>query len=513
MKKILPGLILLWALAVRVAYLDKSPVSVSQDEASLGYTSYSILKTGRDEYGQFLPLNFRSFGDFKPALYSYLSIPFIYLWGLNQTTVRLVSVLAGVASLAAFYKIFELFNKNYWQNVMVLGIMALAPWNWHYSRIALETNLSAAIFAWGGYCFLVKKQGPGTILLALSAYGYHSARVAGPMFLVLWLGWRYIRKQKVEWKWLVVLIGLLLPLVLTGKSSDSLARFKSESVWRMAPFAPEEVFGKQLTVNSLYFFGVLTTGKIAGLLSPTNFTTSFYPWVKESVQYVAEFNALGGIFIIFLIIGIREVFLFIRQEKIQILILWLAAATVPVLATWNWFHLLRMLPGMMVLQIVIGLGVLKILNGRFRLAVGILAVWQMVYGLNSEFNYSQIQNSQNFNANGYKAGVPQVMAKIEEVDKVVVDTPDREGYIFFLFYGSIEPRLVQVEAGRRLAEGNYGSFNFDKFEFRTIDWERDQKMKKTILWMPNREVENSYRQYKLKDASGSFDKTVIVWTD
>ena len=34
------------------------------DEAALGYNAYSILKTGRDEYGQYFPLIFKSFGDY-----------------------------------------------------------------------------------------------------------------------------------------------------------------------------------------------------------------------------------------------------------------------------------------------------------------------------------------------------------------------------------------------------------------------------------------------------------------
>ena len=54
------------------------------------------MLTGKDEYGNFLPLNLKSFGDYKPALYAYLEIPFIAILGLNELSVRLPSVLAGV---------------------------------------------------------------------------------------------------------------------------------------------------------------------------------------------------------------------------------------------------------------------------------------------------------------------------------------------------------------------------------------------------------------------------------
>ncbi len=80
---------------LRFYALDKSPPSLGFDEAALGYNAYSIMLTGKDEYGNFLPLSLRSFNDYKPALYAYLSIPFIKIFGLNANSVRAVSALAG----------------------------------------------------------------------------------------------------------------------------------------------------------------------------------------------------------------------------------------------------------------------------------------------------------------------------------------------------------------------------------------------------------------------------------
>ena len=66
------GLVLFVHLAVRVVGLNSSPASINWDEASLGYNAYSLLKTGKDEYGNPWPVALRSFNDYKPALYSYL---------------------------------------------------------------------------------------------------------------------------------------------------------------------------------------------------------------------------------------------------------------------------------------------------------------------------------------------------------------------------------------------------------------------------------------------------------
>ena len=99
------AVIIIAGVFVRFWGLDKSPASLGFDEAALGYNAYSLLKTGRDEYGNFLPISLRSFNDFKPALYSYLTIPFVYFGGLNDATTRMVSATAGVVSLIFLFRL------------------------------------------------------------------------------------------------------------------------------------------------------------------------------------------------------------------------------------------------------------------------------------------------------------------------------------------------------------------------------------------------------------------------
>ena len=75
------------AAVLRLWNLGLTPPSPDWDETALGYNAYSILKTGRDEYGTFLPLSIRSFDDYKPPLYVYLTVPsvavLVFLYGLH----------------------------------------------------------------------------------------------------------------------------------------------------------------------------------------------------------------------------------------------------------------------------------------------------------------------------------------------------------------------------------------------------------------------------------------------
>src|SRR3990167_9276367 len=123
------------ASILRLWNLGNIPPSLTPDEASLGYNAYSILKTGRDEYGKFLPIIFKSFGDYKPGLYVYLSVPFIASLGLNEFAVRLPGAIAGVISVWLLYLIVGLlFPKNKSQAIISAFIMAVNPWSIYFSR-------------------------------------------------------------------------------------------------------------------------------------------------------------------------------------------------------------------------------------------------------------------------------------------------------------------------------------------------------------------------------------------
>jgi len=94
-RKLVLILIFIFGFILRSIYIDKFPPSLNWDEVSHGYNAYSLLKTGRDEWGSFLPLIFRAYGDYKLPLYIYLTIPSVLIFGLTPFSVRLVSIVAG----------------------------------------------------------------------------------------------------------------------------------------------------------------------------------------------------------------------------------------------------------------------------------------------------------------------------------------------------------------------------------------------------------------------------------
>ena len=82
--KIALFLLVLLGLGLRLFRLGSIPPSLHWDEPSWGYNAYSILKTGRDEYGRLMPLVFKAFGDYKSAIYVYLTTLSVGVFGLNE---------------------------------------------------------------------------------------------------------------------------------------------------------------------------------------------------------------------------------------------------------------------------------------------------------------------------------------------------------------------------------------------------------------------------------------------
>jgi len=134
---ILLFLILVLGFLIRVWDLDKNPAGFFCDEASIGYNAYSILKTGKDEHNNQFPILFKAFGEYKRPIYIYSSIPFIFIFGLNEFSVRLTSVFYGTLTILVMYlMVKQLFNKEiaFYSSFFI----AISPWHIHFSRIGFE---------------------------------------------------------------------------------------------------------------------------------------------------------------------------------------------------------------------------------------------------------------------------------------------------------------------------------------------------------------------------------------
>jgi len=197
-------LIIIFASFLYFFKIDIIPNGVYSDEATVGYNAYSILKTGRDEYGQKFPLAFRFFGAYTPPLFVYISIPFIKLLGLDVSSLRIISGLSTILGIYLIYFYSEklnLFNSKA-SRYLASFTFAITPWVVFNARLGYEVTLGYIVFSLG--LFLVwdeliknKLSLAGLLILSLSTYIGHTQRYLFPVFL---LGFLIIFYSKLKTK-------------------------------------------------------------------------------------------------------------------------------------------------------------------------------------------------------------------------------------------------------------------------------------------------------------------------
>lgn len=202
-NKICLFLIILIAVFLRFYKLGELPSSFTPDEVAQGYTAYSIIQTGKDEWGNSFLLNFRSFGDYKPPIQTLLMIPSIKIFGLTPFAVRFPNAFFSVLTVFFTYFLSLILFKNKSIALLSSFLMAVSPWFLPMSRIALEANLIIFFITSATY-FLIKSQEKKQIsflflsifLFSISLFTYHSAKVFLPLYLTLLFFYSSLYKNK-----------------------------------------------------------------------------------------------------------------------------------------------------------------------------------------------------------------------------------------------------------------------------------------------------------------------------
>ena len=96
--------------------LDQAPPYLNQDEAGFGLASYLLSTTGRDYYGNLLPVYVGYFENHQiaGAMIAYWAIPFTKALGLSVVSLRASMATAGILSLALFAYLGWRLWKNRW---------------------------------------------------------------------------------------------------------------------------------------------------------------------------------------------------------------------------------------------------------------------------------------------------------------------------------------------------------------------------------------------------------------
>jgi 4-amino-4-deoxy-L-arabinose transferase-like glycosyltransferase len=212
--------IIIIGASIRLWGFPNTPAGLNQDEIAAAYEAYSLVETGGDRWGNHLPAYFPAWGSGQNVLYSYLTAPFVALFGLTPFSVRAVAVIFGILAIPL---LFLAVRRWYGTKAALLAafVLAVTPWHFMLSRWGLESNLLPFFLLLGVYTFgkaIDKKSTNITryialapFALALYAYGIGSVVIAGILVLLFVCYFKQIKQHILSW---VIAAGLFVVLAL-----------------------------------------------------------------------------------------------------------------------------------------------------------------------------------------------------------------------------------------------------------------------------------------------------------
>lgn len=504
-ETIILALIIILGLFLRVYKLDSVPPGLTWDEASLGYNAYSLSQTLKDEYGGFLPLTLKSFGDYKPALYAYLDIPFVLVFGLNEITVRLPSVLAGIGLIIVSYLLIKEIFKNKWLALSGAFFTAISPLSIQFSRAAFESNIAVFLNVLGLFLFVKALKKPKYFFFSAAAFilsllCYQASKIFVPLIIMGLL--LFLRKEIKYSRQFFISSGLVIFSIaaiymstfLLGQS-DRLAT-QNFFAYKRSDEQIQQISKEDNLIpgsNEFEFLHGEWWAYIRGLseryliyFSPKMlFIDSDYS-PRHSVPDLGMLNFYGLLFIPF------GFYLLWRKEEQQgkIIFFWLFTATIPAVLSRDLISAVRGLNLIFPLTILEGFGlyflIKKISQSLHVKYIVIVPVFLIIIFLNLflylDFYFVHMPKEHSAD---WLYGYKQVMLQnldFSKYDKVIFSDKYGQPYIYYLFYSKYPPAKFQQQAALDQQTTDVGTVRrIDNFEFRPIYFPGDRGLKNTLF--------------------------------
>jgi len=505
-----PRLILIIFLAaiLRLNALGSMPPSPNWDEVSHAYNAYSILKTGKDEWGVSFPVIFRAYGDYKLPIYIYLTAISEFFGGMNVFSVRLISALSGVGTVIftyflvlSFAKLFENSHRITSENLALFSafLVTVEPWSLFLSRGAFEANLALFFFVLGTF-FLCKSEEkeifiiPSIISFGLTVWTYNSYRVFTPIFLVL--SFFIFRNRFKKFKRKSILFGILLavlffaPMFFQLLSPQGHARFEKVSILdqglisdiinkrevsKLPTFLQRIIYNRPVFWFKRFISNWLSHYSLGFLFlkGGDNFQFSV---PNHGLLYLLEFP--------FFILGLFLVIKFLVKGEVfaKFIISWLLFSPIPSSLTREAPHVARAITMLPVPMILTAFGFLKFVqylklkvNKSTSLLFVFIWILILLFSLENYLNLYLGEYRRNYSwawQYGYEEVVRIVKENYPSYDFIVLTKKYGEPHEFLLFYLNWDPNKL-------LADSNLNRFEksdwfwvdaFDKFYF-VNDWQ------------------------------------------
>lgn len=435
--------IIIFFLFTRIYKITEIPPSLYWDEASIGYNAYSVIATGKDEWGKVLPLHFRAFGEFKLPVYIYTVSAFERFLGLNEMAVRLPSVFFSLGVLLLTFLFAFRISQSKFASFVAAFFLSISPWFFIFSRTGYEATGGLMFFMLGVYSFLFVKKGliffvVSALGFIISMYTYNSFRLVVPLTFVILLLSQYISLRDYSRKsgaakfiilsMLVALFLSIIPIFRLVTNNSGTNRFQTIGL--------ESEDKKQFITNFA-----------------SNYLSHFNPdfLLINGDKNLRSQIGLGQIYWMDVPLILFGLFYLIKRRSFLFLLPIILAliSFVPAAITRESPHALRSIPVIPFLSMISAFGLLAVVKTiKFKRGVMVIIILVSIISFANYFHIFLTTYSAEASRDwqyAYKRLFLDYKDRFGEYDYIVVSDHYAQPYIFGLYYLKYDPNRFRKE--------------------------------------------------------------------
>lgn len=494
------------ALFLRLWDISQVPPGVNRDEASIGITAYSLMMTGKDEYGRMLPISFESFGDWKLPLYIYTVIPFIKLMGLTELAVRIPSVLAGIGSVVVIFYLARLLFASEFIALAAAFSLAVMPWHVHISRVESEAIVSVFFTLVGSLQFFIGIRNKSiasliasAVFFSLTYWTYHGTHVSTTLLLLgmAAIFWKDI--VRVPRYWWAIGVGAIITLTIFGATFQAdhtkisgISIFGDPTVVHNNIELPRTVHEQTDTLATRLLHNKFTYATRTVI---HNYLSSYGPeflFIKGGGNRAHNIAGYGNLHVVeapLLLIGIAWLIAAIKKKEAKFILWWLAIGGVAAAITKDAPHSNRMLAVVPALSVTAAWGYNALVSsvnrsGKKLMILAVIAGYLVCMAIYLDLYFVHFKKTEAMHwGYGYKTLTSVLFSPENRTKQVIMTKPETSPYSYILFYSGYHPAEYQKTATRYpiSSDGFTDVSGFGRFAFRAIDWQKDLGQKNTLL--------------------------------
>jgi len=492
-----PAVILLVIVALgaflRFYKLSQFPITLNHDEVTQLYDAISIVRTGKDIYGNKLPFIFPSINDYKPPFYSYATAIVYKIFGWQELTIRITGAFFGTLVIVGVYLFVDKLIRKKSLALIAATITAISPFEIFYSRKSFE-NQTGIFLMLVGFSMLavyardrkIKYFYIGALVLGIASYVYFAQAVVIPILFIAFIViyWKKFKPLNIGPIILFLLAAapLYYMIFVNPATRDRTAKVFITQDARLA---------EKLAVQKGEFGKIFT---IAGY-SAVRYIRQFSPKYLffEGLNMTEGKRDVGPLFAVSIPFLIAGIYLLVKDGKIarekSFILTWILVGFVPSGLTFEDYSPHRAIMAFTMLNVVSSFGIYWFYTKFGKAAILILLI---LFGVNLGFflkrytlNYP-IERSEALQY-PFREIAQYAWENYDKYDTIVFDPKFGEfrpwigtGAHYYLgFYGKYPPEKMQEEF--KIGDQTKRETKFGKFSIRAVYWPKDQYLKNTLI--------------------------------